>query len=49
MTAVSVSDYTTRENLYEDNANRCLLLYVDSRKEQDKAMCQTFLIKLVIK
>ncbi|GAA3913129.1 DNA primase [Chitinophaga oryziterrae] len=35
---VSVSGCTTREKLYEDNANRCLLLYVDSSKEQDKAI-----------
>jgi len=26
---------TTRENLYEDNANRCLLIYLDGSKEQD--------------
>lgn len=32
---VSVSGCTTREKLYEDNANRCLLLYVDSSKVQD--------------
>lgn len=32
---VSVSGCTTREKLYEDNANRCLLLYVDGSKEQD--------------
>ncbi|NLR59015.1 toprim domain-containing protein [Chitinophaga polysaccharea] len=33
---VSVSGCTTREKLYEDNANRCLLLYVDASKEQDR-------------
>jgi transcription initiation factor IIE alpha subunit len=33
---VSVSGCTTRERLYEDNANRCLLLYIDTGKEQDK-------------
>lgn len=32
---VSVSGCTTREKLYEDNANRCLLLYVDGSAEQD--------------
>ncbi|MBE7169522.1 MAG: toprim domain-containing protein [Williamsia sp.] len=33
---VSVSGCTTRERLYEDNANRCILLYIDQSKEQDK-------------
>ena len=33
---VSVSGCTTREKIYEDNANRCLLLYIDSSKDQDK-------------
>lgn len=32
---VSVSGCTTREKLYEDNANRCLLLYVDGSAAQD--------------
>jgi len=32
---VSVSGCTTREKVYEDNANRCLLLYIDSGKDQD--------------
>jgi len=32
---VSVSGCTTREKVYEDNANRCLLLYIDNGKEQD--------------
>jgi len=32
---VSVSGCTTRERLYEDNANRCLLLYIDGSKDQD--------------
>ena len=27
---------TTREQLYEDNANRCILLYMDNSPEQDK-------------
>jgi DNA-binding MarR family transcriptional regulator len=33
---VSVSGCTTREKIYEDNANRCLLVYIDTGKEQDK-------------
>jgi DNA primase len=33
---VSVSGCTTRERLYEDNANRCLLLYIDDGKDQDR-------------
>src|SRR6185437_652613 len=33
---VSVSGCTTREKIYEDNANRCLLVYIDASKEQDK-------------
>lgn len=33
---VCVSGCTTREKIYEDNANRCILLYVDSSPEQDK-------------
>jgi len=32
---VCVSGCTTREELYEDNANRCILLYVDGSGEQD--------------
>ncbi|GAA4092603.1 hypothetical protein [Mucilaginibacter panaciglaebae] len=32
---VCVSGCTTREELYEDNANRCILLYMDNSKEQD--------------
>jgi DNA primase len=32
---VSVSGCTTRERLYEDNANRCLLLHIDGSKVQD--------------
>jgi DNA-binding MarR family transcriptional regulator len=32
---VSVSGCTTREKVYEDNANRCLLLYIDDSKAQD--------------
>jgi predicted transcriptional regulator len=33
---VCVSGCTTREELYEDNANRCILLYMDISPEQDK-------------
>jgi hypothetical protein len=33
---VCVSGCTTREQLYEDNANRCILLYTDGSPEQDK-------------
>ena len=33
---VCVSGCTTREKLYEDNANRCLLLYIDQSTVQDK-------------
>ena len=32
---VCVSGCTTREELYEDNANRCILLYMDNSPEQD--------------
>jgi len=32
---VSVSGCTTREKVYEDNANRCLLLYIDASRQQD--------------
>ena len=32
---VSVSGCTTREKVYEDNANRCLLLYIDDSPQQD--------------
>lgn len=33
---VCVSGCTTREHLYEDNANRCILLYMDTSAEQDQ-------------
>jgi DNA primase len=33
---VVVSSCTTKEKLYEDNANRCILLYIDQSREQDK-------------
>lgn len=32
---VCVSGCTTKETLYEDNANRCILLYTDGSTEQD--------------
>jgi DNA primase len=37
---VSVSGCTTREKLYEDNANRCILLYTDQSAEQDRCINQ---------
>lgn len=37
---VSVSGCTTREKLYEDNANRCLLLYVDGSSDQDRRIME---------
>jgi DNA primase len=37
---VSVSSCTTKEKVYEDNANRCLLLYVDQCKDQDKRIME---------
>ena len=33
---VCVSGCTTKERIYEDNANRCILLYVDDSEAQDK-------------
>ena len=33
---VCVSGCTTRERIYEDNANRCILLYIDGSTDQDK-------------
>ncbi|MFD0767117.1 hypothetical protein ACFQZI_19840, partial [Mucilaginibacter lutimaris] len=33
---VCISGCTTREQLYEDNANRCILLYMDNSPKQDK-------------
>ena len=35
---VAVSGCTTRESIYEDNANRSFLLYLDESKEQDHAV-----------
>lgn len=37
---VCVSGFTTREQLYEDNANRCILLYMDNSIEQDKKIME---------
>jgi hypothetical protein len=37
---VSVSSCTTREKIYEDNANRCILIYIDTTPEQDKRIMQ---------
>jgi DNA primase len=33
---VCVSGCTTKEKIYEDNANRCILLYTDITRDQDK-------------
>jgi hypothetical protein len=35
---VAVSGCTTKESVYEDNANRSFLLYLDESKEQDNAV-----------
>ena len=35
---ISLAGTTTREKLYEDNANRSLLIYLDSSKEQQEAI-----------
>lgn len=37
---VCVSGCTTREALYEDNANRCILLYMDVSTEQDQRIME---------
>lgn len=37
---VCVSGCTTREKLYEDNANRCILLYMDGSSEQDNRIME---------
>jgi DNA primase len=37
---VSISSCTTREKIYEDNANRCILVYIDTTPEQDKRILQ---------
>ncbi len=37
---VCVSGCTLKEKIYEDNANRCLLLYIDQGKGQDKRITE---------
>ena len=37
---VAVSGCTTRESIYEDNANRSFLLYLDESKEQDQRIME---------
>jgi hypothetical protein len=37
---VSVAGCTTKETIYEDNANRSFLLYLDESKEQDEKIMQ---------
>ena len=37
---ISVAGCTTRESIYEDNANRCFLIYIDESKEQDERIMQ---------
>lgn len=37
---VCVSGCTTKEKIYEDNANRCILLYIDQSKTQDKKITE---------
>jgi hypothetical protein len=37
---VSVAGCTTREHIYEDNANRSFLIYLDESKEQDKKVME---------
>ncbi|HTN06662.1 CHC2 zinc finger domain-containing protein [Agriterribacter sp.] len=37
---VCISGCTTKEKLYEDNANRCILLYIDMSRDQDKKIME---------
>lgn len=37
---LSTAGCTTHESVYEDNANRCFLIYVDESKEQDKKIME---------
>jgi len=37
---VTVAGCTTHEKVYEDNANRCFMIYLDDSKEQDKKIMQ---------
>ena len=35
---VCISGCTTKEKIYEDNANRCILIYIDTSKKQDEGV-----------
>jgi len=37
---VSIAGCTTKESLYEDNANRCFLIYLDESEEQDERVME---------
>lgn len=37
---VSIAGCTTKESLYEDNANRCFLIYLDESDEQDERVME---------
>lgn len=37
---ICLSGTATQERMYEDNANRCLLIYLDNSKEQQEAILQ---------
>ena len=37
---ICLTGTTTKERLYEDNANRCLLLYLDGSKQQHQAIME---------
>lgn len=37
---VSIAGCTTKESTYEDNANRCILLYLDTSSEQDERIME---------
>ncbi|MCA6442531.1 MAG: toprim domain-containing protein [Bacteroidetes bacterium] len=37
---VSIAGCTTKESVYEDNANRCILLYLDTSAEQDERIME---------
>jgi predicted transcriptional regulator len=37
---VCIAGCTTKESLYEDNANRCFLIYLDESQEQDENIMQ---------
>ena len=37
---VTVAGCTTKESIYEDNANRCFLIYIDESAEQDEWIMQ---------